>query len=123
MLGFVIAFGFHHPAPDCEYSGTILFWLVLSYRLGVFSMFSGDLYDIRSLSFDLLLACVSMLFRLALFMVCFSFFLNWVFFIFIIVSCCRLYLVSIFFIWVFHGVFGLVAMSVVWHLLMLWILW
>ena len=39
-------------------------------------MFSGDLYDIRSLSFDLLLACVSMLFRLALFMVCFSFFLT-----------------------------------------------
>ena len=86
-------------------------------------MFSGDLYDIRSLSFDLLLACVSMLFRLALFMVCFSFCLNWVFFIFIIVSCCRLYLVSSFFIWRFHGVFGLVAMSVVWHLLMLWILW
>ena len=28
-------------------------------------MFSGDLYDIRSLSFDLLLACVSMLFKLA----------------------------------------------------------
>ena len=60
-------------------------------------MFSGDLYDIRSLSFDLLLACVSMLFRLALFMVCFSFCLNSGFFIFIIVSCCRLYLVSSFF--------------------------
>ena len=60
-------------------------------------MFSGDLYDIRSLSFDLLLVCVSMLFRLALFMVCFSFCLNWVFFIFIIVSCFRLYLVSSFF--------------------------
>ena len=43
-------------------------------------MFSGDLYDIRSLSFDLLLACVSMLFRLALFMVCFSFCLNCFFF-------------------------------------------
>ena len=43
-------------------------------------MFSGDLYDIRSLSFDLLLACVSMLSKLALFMVCFSFCLNWVFF-------------------------------------------
>ena len=22
VLGFVIAFGFHHTAPDCEYSGT-----------------------------------------------------------------------------------------------------
>ena len=73
-------------------------------------MISGPL-----ISFDLLLACISMLFRLALFMVCFSFCLNWVFFIFIIVSCCRLYLVSSFFIWRFHGVFGLVAMSVVWH--------
>ena len=50
-------------------------------------MFSGDLYDTRSLSFYLLLACVSMLSKLALFMVCFSFCLNWVFFIFIIVSC------------------------------------
>ena len=81
------------------------------------------LYDIRSLSFDVLLACVSMLSKLALFMVCFSFCLNWVFFIFIIVSCCMLYLVSSFFIWRFHGVFGLVARSVVWHLLLLWILW
>ena len=35
-------------------------------QVGVFSRFSGDLCDIRSLSFDLLLACVSMLSKLAL---------------------------------------------------------
>ena len=49
---------------------------------GIFSRFSG----IKSLSLDLLLACVSRLSMLALFMVCFSFCLKWVFFIFIIIK-------------------------------------
>ena len=65
-----------------------------------------------------------MLSKLALFMVCFSFCLNWVFsYLLLFRVAARLYLVSSFFIWRFHGVFGLVAMSVVWHLLLLWIPW
>ena len=91
--------------------------------MSYFFKLSGDLYDVRSLSLDLLFVCVSMLSLLTLFMVCISFCLKWLFFRFIIVSCCRFYIVSSFSIWMFHGFFGLVAMSFVWHVLSLWILW
>ena len=71
------------------------------------SRFSGHLYDIRSLSFDLLLACVSMLSKLALFMVCLSFCLKWVCF-----SCLLLFHVE-----------GYILVSSFFHLEVPWGFW
>ena len=90
---------------------------------GIFSRFSGDLYDIKSLSLDLLLACLSMLSMFAVCMVCLSFCLKFFFSYLLLFHVVGYIWLVVFFHMEVPWVFGLVFRSVDWHMLLLWILW